>query len=202
MRSGRIWLTIAIAALSISSAARSAPKSPAVMTFDDLLGDTIRSDGLGPYEASFSGRDQDFVLSTGKRELFFDFSMPTSGPGDTPFEGEAAGWISGVTLTIHLLGNLAPGSGFANGTLEFHAPAPDGSGPALWQMDFQGATDRVDVDLDGEPDVIFVEGTLGNLRWWDGSKHQGPGGRGGRGAATGWTAAGWFNMPWGAVIER
>lgn len=58
---------------------------------------------------------------------------------------------------------------------------------------------RVDEDDDGTIDRYELTGVDGGFMWWDGSRHRGPGGRGGNDPAAGWTWAGWFQLPWHAV---
>ncbi len=153
--------------------------------FESGNGEAILGDGAGPYEASLSGRWSLFSLNTDSRALWLDFTGLQYGPGDTPFGGASSGYLTNVKID---------GAGW---TLEFNAPAPDGSGNTPWLLDLQ-RTSYVQIDLDGDgvTDVIENSGTADTLRWWDGSKHQGPGGRGGRGAASGWTLAGSYTMPW------
>jgi hypothetical protein len=211
MKSHRsVWTAVFITAATlaaVAAAARSGPKTDGggkslTIAFGDGEGDAIKSDGQGPYDASFKGRDSDFVMSTGSRELFLDFSMPQGDGNDTPFEGDTAGWLSGVTLTIVGVDG-PPGSGVgASAFLEFNAPAPDGSGHTQWYLYMGCAVDRMDDDADGTTDRYLLEGTAVQVLWWNGSNQKGHGGRGDADPTRGWTSAGMYDLPWTAVVEK
>ena len=87
----RLAVILAALFLAHSALAGKGGKSsiPATIVFDDLAGDAIQSDGLGPYEGSVNDRDGSFVLQTGARTLTVDFGGQ-SGPRE----------ISNVTLTV------------------------------------------------------------------------------------------------------
>lgn len=168
--------------------------------FDDDPANAIRSDGAGPYDASFSGRDQELTISTGARALFLDFSVLVSGPGDTPFGTATSGWLTGVTYKGGVQGDPGTEGGIGSSHLEFNAPAPDGSGLTQWWLYMRGTVKRVDVDGDGATDVYELAGTADTLLWWDGSQQQGPGHRGGKDPAGGWTQAGTYSLPWAIMV--
>ena len=71
-----VFATLSLSADGVLAARGGKPQptgTPATLTFDDLLGDAIRSDGLGSYDATIENGV--ITLSTGKkRKLFYDFS--------------------------------------------------------------------------------------------------------------------------------
>ena len=104
---GRVFLVAACAALTMvathTALAGKAGKGSSAVTvrFDDLLGDAIRSDGLGPYGGSVLSKDGSLKMSTGKRTMFFDFSKPVLAGSIQPFGADAdSGHISSVSLVV------------------------------------------------------------------------------------------------------
>ena len=141
-------------------------------------------------------------MSTGSRSLFFDFSKPLSEESETPFDGAATGWIRGVKMTFLSLDGFSPGAHGFSGTIEFQAPAPDGSGNTSWFLSIAGGALLEDEDGDGTTDSYVLESGGAWMMWWNGSNHKGRGGRGSADPAAGWTWAGSFELPWGAVIDK
>jgi len=161
------------------------------MTFDDLSGDAITSDGLGSYNAK-EGADGARTVRTGTRTIHFDFSSPLTwwsvGPfGYTPGSPDDAGDIDNVTMTVTLIDST---SGLVE--FEFSGEDPDSGGPTDFRL-----TMSVAVSISG--DAWYLEATSdADLQYlWQSS---GPRGHG-HFYPPSWESAGIFEMPWGGVIE-
>jgi len=171
-------------AVTAASAARGGQKqtgTPAIAAFDDLEGDAIQSDGLGPYDATI----QDGVITvkaSRNRAIWFDFSDPLWADSETPFGSATSGSVANATLSVY------PDYGTATFDL-------DGKYSLSCAVDVT----EIDDDNDGIVDRYLVEPTSidGHSLW----KTVAP--RGGRGVEPGserWEFLGQFSMPWGIEV--
>lgn len=78
-----------LAAPPSALAGRGEKTTPVTVVFDDVLGDAIQSDGLGPYGGSLRSRDGRLTVDTGARSLYVDIGY-ISGPRR----------IFGMTMTV------------------------------------------------------------------------------------------------------
>jgi len=210
LRSLRTVAAALILAASFAGAAGGRPT--ATLEFDDATGDAIRSDGLGAYVGTYSGRYGQFSLATGEDSIYFDFSDAYALDVVTPFGAAGdAGWLSGIQLTINYLDGDPDTTSRTTALFEFTAPAPDGTGPTDWQLTITLDVDRRDTTGDGVVDTIYLRVPdpqpyvyYADLGWrtepvdeWEPGPRRGPVYR-----DDGWRLAGRFNMPWGATIRR
>jgi len=162
-------------------------QSQLAMTFDDLSGDAIQSDGLGAYDAR-DGKNGTRVLRTGSRSLYFDFSSPLTWWAYTPFGyGVEVGEIDDVTMTVNL---LDASSGIVE--FEFAGQDPDVGGTTDFRLTMSvsvsvsGGTWYLEAASDAELTYLYQSsGPRGHGHFYPPS----------------WERAGIFAMPWGAVIE-
>ena len=154
----------------------------ATLTFDDLLGDAIGSDGLGPYDATIENGT--ITLTTGKkRKLSFDFSTCLGGACEDSTGSSTTD--SSATMTVNLLKGSA-GFQFKGGGGDqlLHVPELEIS---TFDDDGDGTTDRYVIETSGE-----AEHRLGREIQ-----------RGGRAVEPGSTRFEWiadFSMPWGVQV--
>ena len=181
-----LWLAIAAAILFPSAGvlARGKPAAgtPATLTFDDLAGDAIRSDGLGPYTASLENGV--IRLATGKkRSIHFDFStcLPGYSNCKSPFGLSSSDTISSVTAEI----------GVRNGGALFAFTI---SGEKFELNVWPLAVREIDDDDDGVTDRYVVESTDQTQAVLDSEASHGP-----RGTVQG-DYYGVFSMPWGIEV--
>ena len=201
-----------VALVLAASLVGAAGRPTATMEFDDASGDAIRSDGLGAYVGTYSGRNGSFSLATGEDSIFFDFSNAYALDVVTPF-GDAgdSGWLSGVQLTVGYLEGDPGTTSRTTALFEFVAPAPDGTGPTDWQLLVVLDLDRRDTNNDGSTDTILLRTPdpepyvyYADLAWRT-EPVQEPVSAPRRGPPykdDGWRLAGRFDMPWGAAIQR
>lgn len=149
----------------------------AILVFDDLEGDAIGSDGLGPYEATLENGI--LAVDTGrKRSFYFDFSNFVAGDPNSPLGAANSG---SATLRLDLV----------QGTAIFSFNGPGGD-YLLYTGGLQ--VQGVDDDGDGTADRYLVA-TSGDARH-DLYRLK----KGGRGVEPGsvhyqWQAS--YRMPWG-----
>ncbi|MHC4954841.1 MAG: hypothetical protein ACYTGZ_13225 [Planctomycetota bacterium] len=183
--------------------------SAVTVRFDDLLGDAIRSDGLGPYGGSVLSKDGSLKMSTGTRTMFFDFSKPLLAGSIQPFgAGTDSGHISKVSLVVDW-GLDGPGDA-VNLEFQFVAPAPDGSGPTDWRISSDIGVTRKDTTGDGVADTYILAWSSPDhaqyaSTWWQDEPVRDPSSgprRGPRPKDDGWRPVGRFDMAWGAVVEK
>jgi len=182
----RLVLLLALTA-GIAVAARKSTEptgTPATLTFDDLDGDAIRSDGQGPYDATIDGDILSLATGTG-RGLYFDFSNRLAGSGGTPFGSADSGTASNVTMTV----NLAQ----AYATFAFNGAG----GQHL--LDVTGLEiDAFDDNGDTVPDR-YVISTTGDAQH-DAFVLVKKGGRGREPGSAWYEWQGSFSMPWGIEV--
>ena len=202
-----MFFAAAIAILTIT--AHTAPgggggknRPKATLTFDDLPGDAIQSDGLGPYEVTVEQEvdriygDEETVVSLGKKQaLFFDFSdcdesanLSCEGPfGPDTTSAEV------VDVTIRFRQDLlgAPGTTGRVG-VRFVFRTVEGQ----WRLTSVADVHRFDDDNDGVADryVIEDDGTSS----WSLTKFVN---RRGFGGGANYIPHGKFFMPWGATLR-
>jgi len=167
-------------------AANGRSQTQLAMTFDDLSGDAIQSDGLGAYGARESKGTR--VVRTGSRSLYFDFSSSLTWWSFGPFGyGVETGEIDSVTMTVTLIDN-------SSGIVEFEFSGLD---PDVGDTTDFRLTMSVAVSISG--DAWYLEASSeAELTYL----YQN-GGLRGNGHIYGpyWERAGIFEMPWGGVIE-
>ena len=186
-----LGLALIFAALSLSAdgvlAARGGKPqptgTPATVTFDDLLGDAIKSDGLGPYDATIENGV--ITLTTGKkRKLSFDFSTCLGGACEDSTGSSTTD--SSATMTVHLLKGGAAGFEFKGGG-GHQSLVVFGLEISTFDDDGDGSTDRYVIETSGEGEHrLFREFQ-----------------RGGRAVEPGTTRFEWiadFSMPWGIEV--
>jgi len=212
-KSGR-FLACALAMLFVATghAAAARAHTAVTITFNDLSGDGIRSDGLGGYAGTVGGRNGTLRMSTGEDSLFFDFSNAVYPGAVTPFGSVAtSGYLSGVDMTADYVDGDAGTSGWVLVLFSFVAPAPDGSGPTDWVLSMWMVVDRQDTSGDGLADTFVLSRPVADpypvyagLAW-----HTDPVREPQKGPRRyppykddGWRAGGTFDMDWGAVIGK
>jgi hypothetical protein len=208
----RMFVVAAIVTLSLT--AHTAPggngggknKPKGTLTFDDLAGDAIQSDGLGPYEASATeeeyGAFAEIVVSlTNRQEIWLDFSDcdPIAGLScDGPFGPAATSdYVAGVTIDFRI---RAPEPGVTDRVnVSFGFQTSEGK----WSLatvaevtpyddDNDGAIDRYGIDHDGTTSSKLFEGL--RVRRGQGPFPDLPDG-------FAYVERGRFFMPWGATLE-
>jgi hypothetical protein len=198
--------------LSATAAKGAKARTAATILFDDVAGDAIQSDGFGAYSGSYKSRDGSFSMSTGEGSLFFDFSSNVNPDAVTPFGvASDSGFLSDVDMTVSVLNGDAGATWLATVQFDFVAPAPDGTGPTEWRLWMAIEVEAQDTSGDGQVDTYVLSRPApdpfpfhANLAWrTDPVNDPQPGPRRGpRYKDDGWRAAGQFDMPWGAAIER
>ena len=152
-------------------AAKGGKQATATMLFDDLAGDAIQSDGLGPYTGAIRGRDGSLVISTGERSLLIDL-----------------GWASGVaefadmTITVS---NLDGTSATAN----FEYSHPDG-----------GLAITMSVSVSRLGDTYYLQSTS-DVEIWSAYRERVSGRSPRNGGRLVWLLVDVREMPWGAEVS-
>lgn len=171
---------------------------PATLTFDDVAGDAITSDGLGPYDASVAVEYRSVTLSIKKgRSLFLDFSdcnhaanLSCEGVfGSDSTSGEVS---SAITLTLYGLEGAPNTTDQVGAYLEFQ------NSGGKWELASLITVYRLaDDDGDGVADNFVLEDT-GEAPTWLGKffSQRSPFSNNG-----GYIEHGSFFMPWGATLH-
>jgi hypothetical protein len=175
-------------------AAKGGPKSKQIVaiTFHDLVGDAIQSDGMGSYEGTIESDGSLLLQARGKRSIYFDFNDCVPPPPGyfgggcySPFGSDGgAGEISDVTLTITGLPGEGESSAEAVAVFDFI------EGGLKWRIWFTVVATRTE---DGNGNVSYSvrrDDTFPVTPAYWSARGIGPGWYGGGG--------GWFLMPWGA----
>ncbi|MHC4954842.1 MAG: hypothetical protein ACYTGZ_13230 [Planctomycetota bacterium] len=160
--------------------------TPAKLTFDDSVGDTIRSDGLGSYAATIE--NQILTVSTGKkRSLFFEFSNCLPGACESPFGSETSGTVANTTMKVWL--QDTPEDGSATAVFEFKGVGGN------YQLSLDGLIGQFDDDQDGIIDRYVIEGSSGCVFRRISTGPSVP-----RGTPPKFEFVGCFSMPFGATV--
>ncbi len=153
-------------------AAKGGSQTTANMLFDDLAGDAIQSDGLGPYTGDIKGRDGSLVISTGERSLLIDFGW-----------GAGLQEIVGMTLTVSRLDGTSA-------TANFEVSNPD------W-----GLAITMSVSVSRSGDTYYLESTS-DAEIWSAIRERVTGrGRSTTNGRLVWRLVGIAEMPWGAEVS-
>ena len=194
MKRGTLNLLLSLAVVATllvatthTAAAAKGGKNTVAMTFDDLEGDAIQSDGLGAYEGR-QARDGTRIFSTGRRTIYFDFSSALTWWSVVPLgNGNEAGEIENVTMTVILLQETT-------GTVEFEfsGPNPDGPGSTDYSL-----TMSVSVTPSGNGFLLEASSDAELMYLYQSS---GPRGNG-HFFPPSWERAGIFEMPWGGDVS-
>ena len=168
-----------LAATTHTAFAAKGGKAAVAITFDDLAGDAIQSDGLGTYEGKQTGST--WVISTGNRTIYFDFSN-TLTPGSLTY---LSGEIENVTMTVILLDETT-------GTVEFEfsGPNPDGLGSTDFSL-------TMSVSVTPSSNGYLLEASSDAELWWLARYRQkGPGV-----LRHSWVLEGIYEMAWGGEVS-
>ena len=182
-----VFATLWLSANGVLAARGGKPQTgtPATLTFDDLQGDAIQSDGLGAYAATIE--NQVLTVAIGKkRSLFLDFSTCLSGLCGSPFGTSTSGTTPNPTMTVWL--QDTPDDGTSTAVIEFKAAGK-------YMMAMNGLISRFDDDGDGTIDHYVIEGISGALFRIISEKQEVP-----RGTPPRLEFVGNFSMPWGAEV--
>jgi hypothetical protein len=184
-------LLLAAAALLIATthtalAARGG-KNTVAMSFDDLPGDAVQSDGFGAYDGR-QANDGSRIISAGSRAIYFDFSAAQTWWSIAPFSsGAKSGEIENVTITVVLLDDTT-------GTVEFEfsGPDPQGSGSTKYSLTMSvSATPSSNgyvLEASSDAELMYLyqsSGPRGNGHFYPPY----------------WERAGSFDMPWGGDVS-
>lgn len=173
--------------LGVADAGPGGGRTALTLTFDDLPGDMIRSDGLGGYDARESPAGA-FVVSTGKRAVHFDFSNALTWWSFAPFEGGAvSGDIDSISMTVSLVDATS-----GTVTFEFTGPDFDHGGTTDYSLSMAVSVsqsgDTYYLEAASEAELLYLyqqSGIRGNGHLWPPC----------------WERAGIFDMPWGAQVS-
>jgi len=167
----------------------------ATLTFEDLEGDAIRSDGSGPYDVSIEEDGQVTTLAFGrKRGLLLDFSDCDHSANlgcEGPFSGTTAGEVGGV-ITLTLYGLHGEPNTAGEGSVVFEFTTRHGK----WRLWAWVAIARFDDDGDGASDRFVLEDpgeTSAGLQKFFSRRTPFSG--------ADWRDHGRFFMPWGAELR-
>ena len=169
----RMLSLAALAALLFAATAfagRGGNQTPATMLFDNLLGDKIQSDGLGPYSGFIKNSDGSLVISTGERSLWIDLGGPD---GLQP--------ITGMTITVSSLDGTSA-------TVDFESGTRDG-----------GLAINMSVSVSRSGDTYYLESTS-DAEIWGSYRERQTGRTSQKTGVLVWVLLGVVEMPWGAEV--